>query len=161
MTTRTADLTVSKIPWNSVLSTDDATYATLDIANFYLGTPLDRYEYMKMPLSIFPQHVKDQYNLDNMAYQGYVWLETRAAIYGLPQAEILANKLLREKLHSNVTHPVQFLLVMDDFSVKYVGEENAEHLINAIQSEGCKLFIGWSGDKYCGKRFSGIKICEP
>ena len=39
LTTRTADLTVSKIPWNSVLSTNDARYATLDIANFYLGTP--------------------------------------------------------------------------------------------------------------------------
>ena len=54
LTTRTADLTVSKILWNSVLSTDDAKYATLDIANFYLGTPLDKYEYIKMPLYIFP-----------------------------------------------------------------------------------------------------------
>ena len=45
LTTRTVDLTVSKILWNSVLSTDEAKYPTLDIANFYLGTPLDRYEY--------------------------------------------------------------------------------------------------------------------
>ena len=43
LTTRTADLVVSQILWNSVLSTDDARYATLDIANFCLGTPLDRY----------------------------------------------------------------------------------------------------------------------
>ena len=69
---RTTDLRVSKIPWNSVFSTDDARYDTLDMAIFYLGTPLDRYEYMIMPLSIFPQHIKDQYNLDNMTYQGYV-----------------------------------------------------------------------------------------
>ena len=81
LTTRTADLTVSKILWNSVLSTDDARYATLDIMNFYFGTPLNRYEYMKMPLSIFPQHIKDQYDLDNMAYQGCVWLDIRKAIY--------------------------------------------------------------------------------
>ena len=54
LTMRTADLTVSKILWNSVLSTDDAKYATLDIANFYFGTPLDRYEYTKMPLDISP-----------------------------------------------------------------------------------------------------------
>ena len=81
-----------------------------------------------MPLSIFPQHIKDQYDLDNMAYQGYVWLETRKAIYGLPQAGILANKLPRKKLAShgyyevnhtpglrrNMTHPVQFSLVADD-----------------------------------------------
>merc|ERR1711966_38991 len=98
LTTRTADLTVSKILWNSVLSTAGARYATLDIANFYLGTPLDRHEYMKMPLSIFPQHIKEQYNLDNKAYQGHVWLEIRTAIYGLPQAGILANKQLRTRL---------------------------------------------------------------
>ena len=39
---------MSKILWNSVLSTADARYATLDVANFYLVTPLHRYEYMKM-----------------------------------------------------------------------------------------------------------------
>ena len=98
LTTRTADLTISKIPWNSKLSTNDAQCATLDIANFYLVTPLDRYEYMKMPLDIFPQHIKEQYDLDNMTYKGYVWLEIRKTIYGLPQAGILANKQLREKL---------------------------------------------------------------
>ena len=81
-----------------MLSTDDARYAILDIANIYLRIPLDGYEYMKMSLSIFPQHIKDQYDLNNMAYQGYVWLEIRKTIYGLPQAGILANKLLREKL---------------------------------------------------------------
>ena len=48
------------------------TLLTLDIANFYLGTPLDRYEYMKIPLDIFPQHVKEQYDLDNMTYKGCV-----------------------------------------------------------------------------------------
>ena len=41
--TRTADLTVSKILWNSVLSTEDTTYASLDVAYFYLGKQLDRY----------------------------------------------------------------------------------------------------------------------
>ena len=73
-------------------------YATLDIANFYLGIPLDRCEYMKMSLDIFPQYTKEQYDLDNMAYQGYVWLEIRKAIYGLTQAGILANKQLRKNL---------------------------------------------------------------
>ena len=110
LTTRTADLTMSKILWNSVLSTDDAQYATLDIANFYLGTPLDRYEYMKIPLSIFPQHTKDQYDLNNMAYQGCVWLEIRKTIYGLEQAGILAYicKLLREKLAPHGYYEVNY-----------------------------------------------------
>jgi hypothetical protein len=58
VTTRTADLTCSKILWNSVLSTENAKYAVLDIANFYLGTPLDRHEYMKMPLKSSPHTSK-------------------------------------------------------------------------------------------------------
>ena len=63
LTTRTVDLTTSKIFWNSVLSTQDAKYMCIDIKNFYLGTPLDRFEYMRIPLTIFPDHVTQQYQL--------------------------------------------------------------------------------------------------
>ncbi|MCP4142532.1 MAG: hypothetical protein GY755_20020, partial [Chloroflexi bacterium] len=49
LTTRTADLTTSKILWNSVLSTPNAKYMCLDIKKFYLCAPLERYEYMRMP----------------------------------------------------------------------------------------------------------------
>ena len=56
LTTRTADITTAKILWNSVISTEGEQYMCLDIKNFYLGTPLDRYEYMKILLSLFPQH---------------------------------------------------------------------------------------------------------
>ena len=57
LTTRTADLTTSKILWNSVLSTKDANFMGIDISNFYIGTPMDRYEYMKTPLALFPDHI--------------------------------------------------------------------------------------------------------
>ena len=46
LTTRTVDLTTSKLLWNSVISTDDARFAALNVGNFYLETPLERYEYM-------------------------------------------------------------------------------------------------------------------
>ena len=54
LTTNTADLITSKILWNSVLSTPDARYMTVDITNFYLNTLLDRYEYMQIPLTLIP-----------------------------------------------------------------------------------------------------------
>jgi hypothetical protein len=92
LTTQTANLTTSKLMWNSVLSTKGAKYMCLDIKNFYLTAPLDRYEYMKMPLSLFPSWTKEQYNLDKLD------LEMRRAVWGLPQAGILANKLLRKRL---------------------------------------------------------------
>ena len=50
LTTRTADVLTAKIMWNSVISTKGARYACFDIKNFYQGTPMDEYEYMKMPL---------------------------------------------------------------------------------------------------------------
>ena len=75
LTTRTADLTTSKIMWNSVLSTQWAKYMCVDIKKFYLAAPMDRYEYMKMPLAI---------NLDNLAYNGHIYWEVGKAIYGLP-----------------------------------------------------------------------------
>jgi hypothetical protein len=59
---------------------------------------MNLYEYMKMPLDVFPQHVREQYDLDRKAKNGYVYLEIRRAIYGLPQSGALANKLLRQRL---------------------------------------------------------------
>jgi hypothetical protein len=91
---RTVDLTTSKLMWNSVLSTKSAKYMCLDMKNFYLTAPLDWFEYMKMLLSLFPSWTKEQYNLDRLAKNGFVYLEMRRAIWGLPQAGILANKLL-------------------------------------------------------------------
>ena len=52
---RTADLSTSKLLWNSVLSTDGAKYMCLDIKNFYLTAALNYFEYMWMPLSVFPE----------------------------------------------------------------------------------------------------------
>ena len=98
LTTHTADLTTSKVLWNNILSTENAKIMGLDIDNFYLETPMDRYEYMKMPLALFPEHTIQQYGLDTQAKNVFVYLEIGNAIYGLPQAGALANKQLREYL---------------------------------------------------------------
>ncbi len=95
---QTADLTTSKLLWNSVLSTDGARYMCIDLKNSYHTVALDYYEYMKIPLSLFPEWIKKQYNLDTHAQDGFVFLEIRRAVWGLPQAGILANKLLRKQL---------------------------------------------------------------
>ncbi len=58
--TRTADLTTSKLMWNSVLSTGGAKYMCVDVKKIYLSAPLDRFKYMKMPLALFPQWMIDQ-----------------------------------------------------------------------------------------------------
>ena len=163
LTTRTADLTTTKILWNSIVSTPGAKFMGIDIKSFYLTAPLDRYNYMKMPLSGFPQHVREQYNLETHANNGFVFLEICRAIYGLPQAGILAKKILRKHLEpegyyevahtpglwKHVSRPIQFTLVVDDCGVKYVGKKHANHLLNAIQKH-YKCAVDWEGDLYCG-----------
>ena len=58
-----ADLVTSKILWNSVVSTDNAKFMTIDTKNVYLSTPLDQNEYTKMPIALIPDHFIDQCNL--------------------------------------------------------------------------------------------------
>jgi hypothetical protein len=158
-----ADLTTTKILWNSVISTPHARYLCLDIKNFYLRTPMERFEYMKMPLGIFPPHTKAQYELDKHAKNGFIYLEICKAIYGLLQAGILANHLLRQRLRphgyyevrhtpglwKHISRPIQFTLTVDNFGVKYVGKDNADHLINALKLH-YNLEEDWTGSLYCG-----------
>ena len=79
-------------------STDGAKYMCLNIKNFYLTAALNYYEYMKIPLALFPEWIKTQYNLDTHAKDGFIFLDIRCAVWGLPQAGILANKLLHKRL---------------------------------------------------------------
>jgi len=96
-----------------------------------------------------PQHTIDQYDLNNKAKNGHVYVEIRKAIYGLPQAGTLANKLLKERLppkgyfdvphtpglRKHISRPIESTLVVDDFGVKYAGMKHADHLINALKRD--------------------------
>ena len=135
----------------------------LDIKNFYLTAKLEYFEYMRMPLDLFPLWIQEQYDLKALAYNGFIHLEMRRAVWGLPQAGILANKRLRQKLapfgyyeHVNTpglwchnTRPISFTLVVDDFGVKYVNKEDVDHLITSIKSTYA-LTEDWTGSLYCG-----------
>ena len=62
-----------------------------DIANFYLNNPMDRYEYMKLPMEIIPEEIIQQYKLRNLEYKGFVYMEIQKGMYGLPQEGKIAN----------------------------------------------------------------------
>ena len=59
LTTNTADLTTTKLIWNSVISNKGAKYISIDIHNFYLNTPMERYEYMHISLDTIPVHTQE------------------------------------------------------------------------------------------------------
>ena len=161
--TKTADLTTAKLIWNSVISTPGAKYMCLDVKNFFLGTPLDRPEYIRFAMDMIPQEIILKYNLLDMAVNGAVYAEILKGMYGLPQAGILANKLLEKRLNAkgyfhhrhtpglwyHTTRPISFTLVVDDFGVKYVGKEHADHLKASLE-EHYEVSVDWTGALYCG-----------
>ena len=118
---------------------------------------------MKIPIGLFPPWIIKQYNLLHHVRKGYIYLEMRRAVWGLPQAGILANKLLQRRLAphgyyeckqtlglwKHTSRPILFMLVVDDFGVKYTTQEDIDHLIGCIK-EKYQLTKDWAGNLYCG-----------
>ncbi|KAI2500611.1 Reverse transcriptase (RNA-dependent DNA polymerase) [Fragilaria crotonensis] len=128
---------------NSVISTVNGRFMTGDLKDFYLGTPMTEYEYMRIPISMIPPAIMEHYQLTPLIHNGHVYVEIRKGMYGLPQAGILANDRLAEFLKPHgyspvltglwrhASRPIAFTLVVDDFGVKYTRREDAEHLMNS------------------------------
>ena len=90
-------------------------------------------------------------------------------MYGLPQAGLLANLLLEKRLNktgyfqstiipglwTHTTRSIQFTLVVDNFGVKYVGEEHAEHLMSVLR-ESYTITHDWKGENTLVSRLTGI-----
>jgi hypothetical protein len=164
--TKTGSLEVVKLQANSVLSTPDARFACYDISNFYLGTPLDRPEYVRIRLADITQDFIDEYQLEKYAHNGWVYFEITKGVYGLKQAGKLANNLLDKRLSVHGYYqcpttpglwrhrwrPISFVLIVNDFGIKYVGLRHAEHLLHALQ-EHYTVTTDWTGSKFAGIDF--------
>ena len=101
---------------------------------------------MRMELKNFPEDVIEHYKLRDIEKDGKVYVEISKGMYGLPQAGITAQELLDKRLlkhgYKQTQHtpglwthkwrPICFSLIVDDFGVKYVGKEHAEHLTKAL-----------------------------
>ena len=87
------------------------------------------------------------HDLREIVDDGWVHTETRRGMCGLKQAGRIANDQLKEKLAGygyrptrttaglwkHDTRPVTCALIVDDFGVKYIGKEHAEHLRDALK----------------------------
>jgi hypothetical protein len=118
---------------------------------------------MVVNISSLPQEIIDEFGLMELAHDGRVYIEIQKGMDGLPQAGILANELLQRRLaldgyrptkHTHVlwkhkTRPVWFSLVVDDFGIKYIRRDNAEHLMVAIWKK-YDISSDWTGSAYCG-----------
>jgi Reverse transcriptase (RNA-dependent DNA polymerase). len=162
--TPAADLTTTKLFLNSVISTESARFMNMDVKDFYLNNVMKIFEYMKIHLSQIPDDVIRQYNLREIADDnGFVCIEIRKGMYGLKQAGRIAYEALvahlakygyspsqtTQGLWTHATRSIQFILVVDDFGVKYTDEADVHHLIKAL-TDKYKISIDWNGQVYCG-----------
>ena len=145
-TAYTAHLESIRVMLNATVS-EHARIATADIKDFYLGTPLDRPEYMRISLKHIPLDVQLKYEIAAMVENDYIIMEITKGIYGLPQAGKLAQDRLVKHLMGHgynqcVNTPclfvhnsngVAFTLVVDDFLIKYKEQSAVDHLLNALR----------------------------
>ena len=109
---------------------------------------MDRLEYICIQLSELPEHIIKQYNLTEKSLNGYVYVEIRQSIYGLPQAGAQEKKVQKVNIAPNgyfqvphtpelwrhITCPIAFSLVVDNFGVQFVNKADDDHLIAALKN---------------------------
>jgi hypothetical protein len=164
-TTHCASMTTTKCLLNSTISTPDARFMCMDLKDFYYGTPMARYEYMRLKLDIIPEEIIAQYNLRELASPdaGWVYMEIRKGMPGLKQAGRIANDRLTKHLAAygyapvprtrslwkHHTRDIVFALVVDDFGVKYTNPDDAKHLLHALQAM-YTVTEDWTGTLFLG-----------
>ena len=144
-TAYTAHLETIRVLLNAIVS-EHADFLTADIKDFYLGTPLERKEYMRINLKHIPVDIQERYNIADMVHNDHVIMEISRSIYGLPQAGKLSQDRLVAHLAKHgytqctntpclfvhCSNGVAFTLVVDDFLIKFKERAAADHLLNAL-----------------------------
>ena len=161
--TNTADMIIVKLSWNSILSTLNTQFMTIDIGNFYHNSPMKRKEYMHIPVKLIPNNFMEEYKLHNKTHHDFIHMQINKGMYSLPQVGELANDLLKACLKpyrytecphtpgfwKHPTKPLLFTLVVDNFGVKYTNKDDPQHLINVLKKY-YPVKIDWIGKLYCG-----------
>jgi hypothetical protein len=156
--TSTAKLETTKILLNSVISTHDAQFSTMDITNFYLNTPLDCPAYLHIPINLIPEEIMQEYELQKLVHNG-----NDLACINKGMSGILANHLLKEifaphgytkcnhtpGLWQHRTRAIKFVLVVGDFGIKYSMLQDAQHLLAALKQHYEAITVNWDGTLYC------------
>jgi hypothetical protein len=105
----------------------------------------------------------EEYKLQDLVHNGFILVEIRKGMYGLPQSGILTYKRLVLHLakygYASVRHTpglwrhatclILVALVVDDFGVQAVGRQHAEHIRSALR-DLYTVSSDWTGTKYIG-----------
>ena len=78
-----------------------------DLKDFFLATPMDGEEFMKVQYKHFPEDIKRRYNLDTkVTASGHIYIRIKKGMYGLKQAAILAYRHLKTNLEKYGYRPI-------------------------------------------------------
>ena len=163
--TPTASIPVIKLLINSVLSTKEAKFCSVDIKDFYLQSTLPDAEYISVPFQLIPPDIIEDYKLKDKVSNGNVYARVNKGMYGLPQAGKLAHDDLVQHLakggyyptkytpglFTNRTKTIQFALVVDDFGIKHTNQRDLNHFLSHLRQ---KYTI--THDE--GTRFNGVHL---
>ena len=99
----------TKLLVNSTISdaSKGAKFMSMDLKDYFLATPMDRNEYMRVKLKYFPADIISRYNLMTLvAADGYIYIKIKKGMYGLKQAALLAYRNLKQHLAPHGYYPV-------------------------------------------------------
>ena len=147
--TPTTELATVNVHLNSVILDVNAFYTTVDIKNYCLGAPVNRFEYMRIPVNHIPQDIILQYNLEGLTVNDHVLVEIRKGMYGLPQVGLITQERLSihldasgyipsrhtPGLYTHITRITTFTLVVDDFGIKYHHKHDTLHLRHILRQK--------------------------
>ena len=91
-----------------------------------------------------------------------LFIKVTQGMYTLPQAGLLTNELLEKHLDQHgyfqelvpglwkhKTQPILFTLTVDNYDVKYIDKEHADHLKHLLE-ENYKVTAEWTGTHHAG-----------
>ena len=155
VTAATADATTVRSLLHSVVSDrhnhgTDTRFANLDIIDFFLGTDLERPEYVSIPRKFISDDILTKYNLHAFIHLNAILFQVDKCMYGLPQAAYLSNRHLIKHLaihgyledpnvpclFTNASIGIQFTLIVDDFGVKYNSTTGLDHISSPLYKRG-------------------------
>ena len=98
VSTPTVSLELVNLVVYRVLSRQNAQFSAFDIKNYYLDTPMEKPEYVRVKLEYLPQeYIEEYHQLENKRHRWVDFVIFRGC-YGLPQSGKLSNDLLRKIL---------------------------------------------------------------
>jgi hypothetical protein len=148
----------------------DTRFATVDLTDFYLGSSLDRPEFVRIYVKDIPDETIEREGLRqfiNSSSNGdYILFQVDGSMYGHPVSGRIANRDLVQHLKEHgynqdpnvpclfehATNKTTFTLIVDDFGVKYTGIENFNHLVSILK-------LRWPvKTDLTGRKFIGMRL---